>query len=343
MENITLRRQLLLKENLWYKVFIGSNETDGKLYTVFKLPKVKEDLCAITLEKAKKLIGFSHRNFSQFQPKIEEDEQFYYVLSKFCDGGSLDYAVKMKKLANEQFSEDEIAFWTLQLLDIMEKSPVKFRVSTRTVFQCYDPAYIRLAIDQFTHEVQRQEKFLSLGRLIERLALLVRYEFPIDPLNDQIPESYSDKLRDFIRCLVTGAFEHFDDARKHPFLAGHLAGFEEKMAKAIQNDEALRQHCHNQNKKPVKWGFGCTNGPNKWPEWYPIANGKCQSPIALRMSSDLFDPSLSSIQTDYSNITVTNLFSTGNSFQVNFDPNARAGKYHDDHFLFSISILFTFF
>ncbi|XP_028832472.1 carbonic anhydrase [Denticeps clupeoides] len=66
------------------------------------------------------------------------------------------------------------------------------------------------------------------------------------------------------------------------------------------------------------WGYGPGNGPAKWCESYPIANGPRQSPIDIVPGQATYDPSLRPLTLKYDPTTSLSILNNGHSFQVDF-------------------------
>ncbi|XP_062847097.1 carbonic anhydrase 2-like isoform X2 [Trichomycterus rosablanca] len=66
------------------------------------------------------------------------------------------------------------------------------------------------------------------------------------------------------------------------------------------------------------WGYGSDNGPEKWFEKFPIANGIRQSPIDIVTSEAQRDPELKRLTLHYDPSTSLDILNNGHSFQVTF-------------------------
>lgn len=66
------------------------------------------------------------------------------------------------------------------------------------------------------------------------------------------------------------------------------------------------------------WGYGASNGPDKWAEEYPVANGPRQSPINIVSKEAMFDPSLKPLKLKYNPNDAMSILNNGHSFQVDF-------------------------
>lgn len=67
------------------------------------------------------------------------------------------------------------------------------------------------------------------------------------------------------------------------------------------------------------WGYSHHNGPEKWCDNFPIANGPRQSPINIIHSQAHFDSSLKPLKIQYDPSTSKDILNNGHSFQVNFE------------------------
>ncbi|XP_037537383.1 carbonic anhydrase [Nematolebias whitei] len=66
------------------------------------------------------------------------------------------------------------------------------------------------------------------------------------------------------------------------------------------------------------WGYGPTNGPDKWAENFPTANGPRQSPINIVTKEAQYDPSLKPLKIRYDPSNAKGILNNGHSFQVDF-------------------------
>ncbi|XP_051538368.1 carbonic anhydrase 2 [Myxocyprinus asiaticus] len=66
------------------------------------------------------------------------------------------------------------------------------------------------------------------------------------------------------------------------------------------------------------WGYADHNGPLKWVESFPIANGPRQSPIDITPKGASYDSSLKPLKLKYDPSTSLDILNNGHSFQVNF-------------------------
>ncbi|XP_061654065.1 carbonic anhydrase isoform X3 [Phyllopteryx taeniolatus] len=67
-----------------------------------------------------------------------------------------------------------------------------------------------------------------------------------------------------------------------------------------------------------KWGYGPDNGPDKWEEDFPIANGPRQSPINIVPREAKFSPALKPLRLKYEPSNSLNILNNGHSFQVEY-------------------------
>ncbi|KAG9332976.1 hypothetical protein JZ751_013964 [Albula glossodonta] len=66
------------------------------------------------------------------------------------------------------------------------------------------------------------------------------------------------------------------------------------------------------------WGYGPSNGPDKWVEGFPIADGPRQSPIDIVPGQAEFDSSLQALSLKYDAATSKSIINNGHTFQVDF-------------------------
>lgn len=66
------------------------------------------------------------------------------------------------------------------------------------------------------------------------------------------------------------------------------------------------------------WGYAKHNGPDKWCENFPIANGPRQSPIDIIPKGASYDSSLQPLILKYDPSTSMDILNNGHSFQVTF-------------------------
>ncbi|RXN24696.1 carbonic anhydrase 1 [Labeo rohita] len=69
------------------------------------------------------------------------------------------------------------------------------------------------------------------------------------------------------------------------------------------------------------WGYAEHNGPEKWCDNFPIANGPRQSPIDIQTSGSSYDESLKALKLQYDPSTSLDILNNGHSFQVTFADN----------------------
>ncbi|XP_035036712.1 carbonic anhydrase isoform X2 [Hippoglossus stenolepis] len=66
------------------------------------------------------------------------------------------------------------------------------------------------------------------------------------------------------------------------------------------------------------WGYGATNGPDKWGKDFPVANGPRQSPINIVPKEAQYDSSLRALKLNYDPLNAKGILNNGHSFQVDF-------------------------
>ncbi|KAK7118626.1 hypothetical protein R3I94_022199 [Phoxinus phoxinus] len=66
------------------------------------------------------------------------------------------------------------------------------------------------------------------------------------------------------------------------------------------------------------WGYADHNGPQKWCETFPIANGPRQSPIDIQTTGASYDATLKPLKLTYDPATSLDILNNGHSFQVTF-------------------------
>ncbi|XP_069381262.1 carbonic anhydrase [Paralichthys olivaceus] len=66
------------------------------------------------------------------------------------------------------------------------------------------------------------------------------------------------------------------------------------------------------------WGYGATNGPDKWGKDFPVANGPRQSPINIVSGEARYDSSLKPLRLKYDPLNTNGILNNGHSFQVDF-------------------------
>ncbi|XP_062843557.1 carbonic anhydrase [Trichomycterus rosablanca] len=67
------------------------------------------------------------------------------------------------------------------------------------------------------------------------------------------------------------------------------------------------------------WGYSTHDGPTKWADNFPIANGPRQSPINIVPNQAQYDSSLKPLKLKYDPATSKDILNNGHSFQVNFE------------------------
>ncbi|CAK6967516.1 carbonic anhydrase 1 [Scomber scombrus] len=70
------------------------------------------------------------------------------------------------------------------------------------------------------------------------------------------------------------------------------------------------------------WGYAADNGPEKWCDNFPIANGPRQSPIDILPGDASFDGGLKPLSLKYDPSTCLDILNNGHSFQVTFVDDA---------------------
>ncbi|KAM9332495.1 carbonic anhydrase 1-like [Pholidichthys leucotaenia] len=68
----------------------------------------------------------------------------------------------------------------------------------------------------------------------------------------------------------------------------------------------------------MSWGYGEDNGPEKWAENFPVANGPRQSPIDIVPGDANYDAGLKPLSVKYDPSTCLDILNNGHSFQVTF-------------------------
>ncbi|KAM8967429.1 carbonic anhydrase 13-like isoform 1-T1 [Pelodytes ibericus] len=67
------------------------------------------------------------------------------------------------------------------------------------------------------------------------------------------------------------------------------------------------------------WGYEDHNGPERWHELFPLANGGRQSPINIITSDAKYDPSLQRLHVNYDAFSAKVIINSGHTFTVEFD------------------------
>ncbi|XP_070841836.1 carbonic anhydrase 1-like [Chaetodon trifascialis] len=68
----------------------------------------------------------------------------------------------------------------------------------------------------------------------------------------------------------------------------------------------------------MSWGYGANNGPDKWADNFPNANGPRQSPIDIVPGGASYDGGLKPLSLKYDPSTCLDILNNGHSFQVTF-------------------------
>ncbi|XP_076617417.1 carbonic anhydrase 1 [Chaetodon auriga] len=68
----------------------------------------------------------------------------------------------------------------------------------------------------------------------------------------------------------------------------------------------------------MSWGYGANDGPDKWADNFPIANGPRQSPIDIVPGGASYDGGLKPLSLKYDPSTCLDILNNGHSFQVTF-------------------------
>ncbi|XP_019405502.1 PREDICTED: carbonic anhydrase 13-like isoform X1 [Crocodylus porosus] len=69
----------------------------------------------------------------------------------------------------------------------------------------------------------------------------------------------------------------------------------------------------------LHWGYDEHNGPSRWKEVFPVANGDRQSPIDIKTTEAKYDPSLCPISPNYDPTSAKVILNNGHSTSVEFD------------------------
>ncbi|XP_072267076.1 carbonic anhydrase 13-like [Pyxicephalus adspersus] len=67
------------------------------------------------------------------------------------------------------------------------------------------------------------------------------------------------------------------------------------------------------------WGYAVHNGPEVWPELFPLANGDRQSPIDIITQDAVYDPNLMPLHFNYDPHSAKVINNSGHTFTVEFD------------------------
>ncbi|XP_076014211.1 carbonic anhydrase 1-like isoform X2 [Genypterus blacodes] len=68
----------------------------------------------------------------------------------------------------------------------------------------------------------------------------------------------------------------------------------------------------------MSWGYAASNGPDKWVENFPIADGPRQSPIDIVPNTTSYDAGLKKLNVKYDPSTCLDILNNGHSFQVSY-------------------------
>ncbi|KAK7881509.1 hypothetical protein WMY93_029918 [Mugilogobius chulae] len=79
----------------------------------------------------------------------------------------------------------------------------------------------------------------------------------------------------------------------------------------------------------MSWGYGPDNGPDKWVNNFPIANGPRQSPIDIVPGQASYDPGLKPLNIKYDPSTCMDILNNGHSFQVTFADDTDSSTLRD--------------
>ncbi|XP_026147905.1 carbonic anhydrase 1-like [Mastacembelus armatus] len=77
------------------------------------------------------------------------------------------------------------------------------------------------------------------------------------------------------------------------------------------------------------WGYAEHNGPEKWAQNFPIANGPRQSPIDIIPAKASHDPGLKPLKLKYDPSTCLDILNNGHSFQVTFADDTNSSTLTD--------------
>uniref|UniRef100_A0A8D3D0B7 carbonic anhydrase n=1 Tax=Scophthalmus maximus TaxID=52904 RepID=A0A8D3D0B7_SCOMX len=77
------------------------------------------------------------------------------------------------------------------------------------------------------------------------------------------------------------------------------------------------------------WGYAASNGPDKWADNFPIANGPRQSPIDIVPGDASYDSGLKPLNLKYDPSTCLDILNNGHSFQVTFADDANSSTLTD--------------
>uniref|UniRef100_A0A672J9M9 Carbonic anhydrase n=1 Tax=Salarias fasciatus TaxID=181472 RepID=A0A672J9M9_SALFA len=77
------------------------------------------------------------------------------------------------------------------------------------------------------------------------------------------------------------------------------------------------------------WGYAANNGPDKWCDNFPIANGPRQSPIDILPGAASYDSGLKPLNLKYDPATCLDILNNGHSFQVSFSDDNDSSSLKD--------------
>uniref|UniRef100_G3NMV1 Carbonic anhydrase n=1 Tax=Gasterosteus aculeatus aculeatus TaxID=481459 RepID=G3NMV1_GASAC len=77
------------------------------------------------------------------------------------------------------------------------------------------------------------------------------------------------------------------------------------------------------------WGYAANNGPDKWADNFPIANGPRQSPIDIAPDASSYDAALKPLRLKYDPSTCLEILNNGHSFQVTFADDTDSSTLKD--------------
>ncbi|XP_068199776.1 carbonic anhydrase 1-like [Antennarius striatus] len=73
----------------------------------------------------------------------------------------------------------------------------------------------------------------------------------------------------------------------------------------------------------MSWGYAANNGPDKWADNFPVANGPRQSPIDIVPGAASYDAGLKPLSLKYDPSTCMDILNNGHSFQVTFKDDSN--------------------
>uniref|UniRef100_A0A8C5NG07 Carbonic anhydrase n=1 Tax=Gouania willdenowi TaxID=441366 RepID=A0A8C5NG07_GOUWI len=77
------------------------------------------------------------------------------------------------------------------------------------------------------------------------------------------------------------------------------------------------------------WGYAANNGPDRWADNFPIANGPRQSPIDIVPGQASYDAGLKPLNLQYDPSTCLEILNNGHSFQVTFIDDTDSSTLRD--------------